>query len=177
MATSICSVEVCDQEILFTALCAGHYRRKRAGKPLGGLVRKKRTAPQIIQRNSQGEKHCSLGDHWDPESNFARDVRRADRLHPACLSCVSLRRRVKQYGITLDKYTELLSLQGGACAICGTDDDNGAWCIDHDHSCCPGDGSCGKCVRGLLCRNCNWGLGHFRDDIKLLAAASIYLEG
>lgn len=33
-------------------------------------------------------------------------------------------------------------------------------CIDHDHRCCPGDVSCGKCVRGIVCSRCNTGIGH-----------------
>jgi hypothetical protein len=29
------------------------------------------------------------------------------------------------------------------------------FCVDHDHTCCPGEYTCGKCVRGLLCDDCN----------------------
>jgi Recombination endonuclease VII len=36
--------------------------------------------------------------------------------------------------------------------------------VDHDHSCCPGDRSCGKCVRGLLCAKCNQCL-HQVDEV------------
>ena len=32
--------------------------------------------------------------------------------------------------------------------------------VDHDHSCCTGEKSCGKCVRGILCLKCNTQIGH-----------------
>jgi hypothetical protein len=32
--------------------------------------------------------------------------------------------------------------------------------IDHDHNCCHGGASCGKCIRGILCSACNLSLGH-----------------
>lgn len=65
----------------------------------------------------------------------------------------------------------MFSEQGGVCAICQTDSpggQNNTLHVDHSHS--TGD------VRGLLCVNCNKGLGHFQDSIELLAAASDYLS-
>ena len=52
----------------------------------------------------------------------------------------------------------------------------GSWCIDHDHSCCPGINSCGKCVRALLCHNCNTTLGRVGDDPEILQAMIAYLD-
>ena len=81
-----------------------------------------------------------------------------------------------RYGISLDDYERMLSEQGGACAICRTAPNGVRLAVDHDHSCCPTKSrSCGRCVRGLLCGTCNRGLGYFRDDPKLIAAALKYL--
>ena len=68
--------------------------------------------------------------------------------------------------------------QGFGCAICGTDTPggNGSFAVDHDHACCPPGGSCGKCVRGLLCHKCNTGIGMLGDDPLLLYVAMRYLE-
>lgn len=86
--------------------------------------------------------------------------------------------RTKRYGLTVAQYQGLIEEQGGRCAICGTAEPGGkgTWHIDHGHDCCPGAGSCGVCVRGLLCSRCNMGLGHFRDDPALLRSAADYLE-
>lgn len=85
------------------------------------------------------------------------------------------------YHVTQEFLDEMVTLQGGGCAICHSDI-SGGYNIDHDHSCCPdpkGDrnrGSCGNCIRGLLCSQCNVGLGSFKDSPELLAAASSYLN-
>lgn len=47
--------------------------------------------------------------------------------------------------------------------------------IDHDHACCPGIGSCGECVRGLLCHDCNILLGMAKDSADRLDQVKKYL--
>jgi len=83
------------------------------------------------------------------------------------------------YRLRLERYYEILREQGGQCAICRAEHPGdirlGRFHVDHDHACCPGFGSCGKCVRGLLCRGCNTALGNFRDDPDVLLAALSYL--
>lgn len=82
------------------------------------------------------------------------------------------------YNITLAERDEILAAQGGACAICRTTEPEGqgGWHVDHDHRCCPGSRSCGKCIRGLLCSRCNPMIGMARDDRDVLRAAVEYLE-
>lgn len=75
----------------------------------------------------------------------------------------------QKYGISEQEYDKLLTKQNGVCAICErkcTKQKN--LCVDHDHE-------TGK-VRGLLCDNCNVGLGRFKDSLKLLLKAAEYLE-
>jgi len=58
-----------------------------------------------------------------------------------------------KFGMTKDDYDRMLASQGGVCKVCGTDVPGGRgseFHIDHDHACCPGHKSCGKCIRGLL---------------------------
>jgi len=87
----------------------------------------------------------------------------------------------RKYGLTLAEFNAMLAVQGGLCAICGLPETQVirgvvvAMHVDHDHSCCPGIYSCGKCVRGLLCSKCNTGLGKFDDDRHRLANAIRYL--
>jgi hypothetical protein len=73
------------------------------------------------------------------------------------------------YGITPKQYAALKAAQGGRCAVCQVATGRTkALAVDHDHECCPGPVSCGKCVRGLLCGPCN------QDVIGRYGIAKLY---
>lgn len=72
------------------------------------------------------------------------------------------------YGLTPEEYIQMLVNQDGLCAICRIPHDE-ILRVDHDHA-------NGK-VRGLLCDQCNKGLGLFADDTNRLEAASRYVKG
>lgn len=73
-----------------------------------------------------------------------------------------LRRR---YGITGAEVTAMIEAQGGLCALC---QERPARHVDHDHVT--------GAVRGVLCFNCNGGLGQFKDRPDVMRAAIDYLE-
>lgn len=71
-----------------------------------------------------------------------------------------------QYGITAEQYYELLTKQFGKCAICSKIPKTKMH-VDHNHE-------TGK-TRGILCGNCNRGLGIFKEDRHRLIKAIEYL--
>ena len=78
-----------------------------------------------------------------------------------------------KFGIDNQHYQLMLEKQGGSCAICKVESNNGKnFDIDHDHS--KVKGSSGF-IRGLLCNQCNQALGLFKDDVDRLERAIIYL--
>lgn len=133
-------------------------------------------------------KTCSRCKEKYPVTYFTHDKQRRDGLRPQCKSCsrkksrawiannsnpitpakqeINKRYRLKQYGLTIDDHDSLLSLQQDRCAIC--DKDASTLCVDHDHETDK--------VRGLLCHNCNRGLGLLGDNIESLRRALRYLE-
>lgn len=88
------------------------------------------------------------------------------------------RNSLKKYGITPEQYDRLLELQDGKCAICRKERLDGGknFHIDHDHSCCSGLMTCGRCIRGILCSKCNAGIGMFSDNPDTIEAAVSYLR-
>jgi hypothetical protein len=78
-------------------------------------------------------------------------------------------RNKKVFGLDSGEYELMLTSQDGVCAICKNECSvKPSLAVDHDHI-------TGK-VRGLLCSNCNNGLGRFKDNVELLSNAIGYLN-
>lgn len=80
----------------------------------------------------------------------------------------------RKYGITLQEYAQRIVDQNGVCAICKQPEThmrNGklkALAVDHDHKT--------GAVRGLLCSDCNTGIGKLKDDPEIMKSAIRYLQ-
>jgi hypothetical protein len=80
-----------------------------------------------------------------------------------------------KFGITPEQLDALLVRQTGRCYLC-EDPLTGVIHIDHARSCCPGNRSCGQCIRGLTHQKCNQGIGQFNDDPDLMRKVADALE-
>tara|TARA_R110000823_G_scaffold47273_1_gene120751 strand:+ start:1080 stop:1463 length:384 start_codon:yes stop_codon:yes gene_type:complete len=102
-----------------------------------------------------------------PLDRFHNDKRTPTGHYDVCKHCRAIDRAITN--IDAADYQELLAKQNYACAICGTagEDVSQGFNVDHDHATHK--------VRGLLCTNCNVGLGYFKDSITNLTSAINYL--
>jgi hypothetical protein len=80
-----------------------------------------------------------------------------------------------RYDLSTETHQAMLAEQDNKCAVCEAPFTK-APMTDHDHACCAGSHTCGKCIRGLLCRQCNTALGLFKDNIQTLLNAVGYLR-
>ena len=138
--------------------------------------------PSILVQEKTMKK-CRVCGEEKPLTEYHKAKGNADGHENRCKSCkheanmadVEGRRRrsykyllKKEYNMTLADYDRMLEEQGGQCAICGTAEVDGRFCVDHNHA--TGE------VRGLLCNGCNSGLGQLGDSISNLASAIAYLS-
>ncbi len=110
-------------------------------------------------------------------TEFHKDSTHANGLQARCKECSKINflkyKDNGNYNIKYGDYTKFYKLQNGLCAICKTNNPYISekfknFTLDHCHL--TGN------TRGLLCFNCNIGLGHFNHNIKLLQNTIIYLE-
>jgi len=110
-------------------------------------------------------------DKWQKYLDKEAERKRVKRSNPEYNKNQTL---VRDFGITLDEYKKMLLEQNGVCAICGNPETatyKGRLthlCVDHNHKTLH--------LRGLLCADCNRGLGMFWEDIDVLEKAIKYLR-
>ena len=122
--------------------------------------------------------HCKRGHEFTEENTYISKKQRQ------CLICkraqaekdkertyiASRNFAMRKAGWTADRAEEVLKSQENKCAICGIEftKENGPH-MDHEHSDPPKP-------RGLLCGNCNRGIGCLRDNPIVCESAAAYLR-
>ena len=136
-----------------------------------GVQPRRRGKQTNFQRVSDGDAYCSSCDTRKPLSEFHFNLVTNLPLYQ-CKECSKWDKRAKAYGISREGYEELLKKQGGLCVCCRKPRTGTAsypdLVVDHDHAT--------GAVRGLLCPECNKGLGAFQDSKEALEGAIRYLE-
>lgn len=115
-----------------------------------------------------------IGKVWSPTGN------RSGARGPTCPECVETLERLRKYwpthfgkvnlhGISVVQFLLVLEAQGFSCGLCCEPfKNNRSRHIDHDHSCCPGNWGCAKCIRGVVCPGCNTLAGFLENKTRLI---------
>lgn len=82
-----------------------------------------------------------------------------------------------RFCLSVEQYEAMVKNQKNKCAVCDKPPKlEQKLYIDHDHTCCSGEKSCGRCIRQLLCQRCNTALGWINDDREILKSMMQYLK-
>lgn len=111
-------------------------------------------------------KQCNKCKEFKPFTEFNKHKTCKDGYNTYCRPCFNIQtlngKHRRRYGLTTEQITEM---KKAGCELCGTQENLH---IDHNHNTNE--------IRGVLCTNCNRGLGHFKDSPELLEKAKEYLE-
>jgi len=147
--------------------CAKLYRQKRKKT---NRIRRKIEDIEYLPK----EKKCSKCEIIKPQSEFYLKQSSIDGLGDWCSECDKESSRKtnleSKYGINQVQYDLMLKSQNGICKMCGKTpkENKQSLSVDHNHK-------TGK-IRGLLCTNCNRGIGLLQDDPELLRIGADYLD-
>jgi hypothetical protein len=151
-----CAVDGCERVIKARGWCELHLARFYA--------RGTTDAPE--QKSTM---LCGRCDKQVPRGEYDMKQTACKRCRPFVRQELNARRLSRASGVTRTA-AELRQAQDGRCAICGVPEaeaPRARLAVDHDHD--------SNRIRGLLCNNCNCGLGHFKDSPSRMLAAIEYL--
>lgn len=123
------------------------------------------------------ERHKVAQDRWEENNVEERNEYRANWAKMDRVENIvayherELARDMKKYGTTVEWYRDRLIAQCGVCALCNHLSHHHGTIqrlqVDHNHKCCDlHTKSCGKCLRGLLCADCNLLLSYLEKLLK-----------
>jgi hypothetical protein len=136
------------------------YCKKKDVK--GGISNRCKACDAEKYQQRRAKNSLSLRDSWNKASKkyaSKKDFAKA--------------RRLRRHHLTVEQYDTMMSKYDGLCWACKL---RPACVLDHDHSCCDGTFSCGGCIRGLLCNQCNTSLGLMQEDPNLIDQLISYLK-
>jgi len=149
----------------------GHARRKNAdssGRSYAKHREKISERARLLRLANLEEHRAADRAWWNANANTDKfKKRRKERYMPDKYKDYALR---KTYGISIESYNAMIESQGRVCAICLKcfSKNKKKPHVDHCHA-------TGK-IRGILCHNCNLGIGQFEDNVEHLSNAIQYLE-
>lgn len=140
------------------------------------------------------EKRCSCCKQNKEVGQFFKEKAKPDGYSNYCKECTSIRGKVRyrekyplkdgtrslfslrewhlktKYNITEDQYNNMLQEQSNRCLICNSESnaESKKFAVDHCHK-------TGK-VRGLLCSECNSGIGFLKENPDIMLSAIEYLK-
>lgn len=106
---------------------------------------------------------CTSCEQYLPES----DKLWSNRKNDSCKKCAINKKNKKNYNLSPEDYENLLNKNDGKCHICNISPLK-SLCVDHCHKT--------NIVRGVLCSECNLGVGLFKDNIDYMKNAIKYLK-
>lgn len=194
-----CSIPGCDRDVYAILMCSSHYSaqlyRSRAGSTSGrdyqpaedacdfpGCGRFKYLKSWCVGHYSQQLRGRALRPLYETlkcdvvscsESYLPREGGT-----PFCRKHSDFKRR---FNLSNDRVVELFAVE--TCSNPGCSETENLH-MDHDHSCCPrgkvfeikSRRSCGECIRGWLCRNCNIALGLLHESPDRIQGLATYVS-
>ena len=144
------------------------YARSYRQRP--EVLEKNRERSRTYRASPEGKEKIQAHQRSPKRREYDRNWRRNKyATSPEYRARVKARDLDYTFSISMAEYDRMNAEQGGRCAICEkTDKQERALSVDHNHETHE--------VRGLLCSNCNLGIGHFVDDIHAMLSAVEYLN-
>jgi hypothetical protein len=164
--------------------CKRHSRSTYGGKPLQTREEKLATARRWRAANrerlaeQQRDRYAANIERVREQKRRYKDANR-DRVREVARQKRPQYALKAYYGLSLEQWAQMFEEQEGLCYLCSEPLDlesKRKIHVDHDHDCCRGGKSCGSCVRGLACNECNLGIGRFGDDPDRMERAAARLR-